>query len=75
MHIPRIKYVYLQSFMFVGSSVIEILEFNWKKEAEEQHGYSCNFNFYQIFFRFFSDIISFQHVLTLVLVEVKLSGN
>ena len=28
---PPIKYVYMQNFMFVGVSVIEILEFNQKK--------------------------------------------
>ena len=31
---PAIKYVYLQNFMLVGVSVIEILEFN----QEEEHG-------------------------------------
>ena len=29
-HIPGIKYAYMQNFMFVGASVIEILEFNRK---------------------------------------------
>ena len=42
MHIPVIKYVYMQNFMFVAVSVIEILEFNRKKRkknmAEEEHG-------------------------------------
>ena len=30
MHMPEIKYVYIQNFMFVGVSVIEIREFNKK---------------------------------------------
>ena len=49
-------------------------------EAEE-HGNSvkieitCNTPVLQAFLNFFSDIISFQHVPTLVLVEIKLSGK
>ena len=30
-----IKYVYIQNFMFVGVSVIEILEFNQKKKKKK----------------------------------------
>ena len=30
-----IKYVYIQNFMFVGVSVIEILEFNQKKKKNK----------------------------------------
>ena len=32
---PVIKYVYMQNFMFVGVSVIEILEFNRKKRKKK----------------------------------------
>ena len=32
---PPIKYVYKQNFMFVGVSVIEILEFNQKKKKKK----------------------------------------
>ena len=31
---PPIKYVYMKNFMFVGVSVIEILEFNQKKKKK-----------------------------------------
>ena len=31
-----IKYVYIQNFMFVGVSVIEILEFNQKKKKKKK---------------------------------------
>ena len=33
---PPIKYVYIQNFMFVGISVIEILEFNQKKKKKKK---------------------------------------
>ena len=33
---PPIKYVYMQNFMFVGVSVIEILEFNQKKKKKKK---------------------------------------
>ena len=33
-YIPAIKYVYMQNFMFVGISVIEILEFNRKEKRK-----------------------------------------
>ena len=36
-HIPAIKYVYMQNFMFVGVSVIEILEFNWKMKKKKKN--------------------------------------
>ena len=32
--LPAIKYVYMQNFMFVGDSVIEILEFNRKMKKK-----------------------------------------
>ena len=35
MHTPGIKYVYMQIFMFVGVSVIEILLFNRKKKKKK----------------------------------------
>ena len=35
MHMPVIKYVYMQNFMFVGVSVIEIREFNRKKRKKK----------------------------------------
>ena len=31
-----IKYVYIKNFMFVGVSVIEILEFNQKKKKKKK---------------------------------------
>ena len=33
---PVIKYVYMQNFMFIGISVIEILEFNRKKRKKKK---------------------------------------
>ena len=57
-----IKYVCMQNFMFVGVSVIEILEFNQKKKMKK----NCEIPYYigfTRFCRFFSNIISFQHIL------------
>ena len=38
MHMLPIKDVYMQNFMFVGVSVIEILEFNQKKKNNNYYG-------------------------------------
>ena len=61
-----IKYVYIQNFVFVGVSVIEILEFN---QIEEEHGKTVKYHItkYYIgftrFCRYFFNIIKFRHVL------------
>ena len=58
MHIPGIKYIYLQSFMFVGVSVIEIL--HGKEAEEEDEGRTWQ---PVLHIDFFSYIVIFQHVL------------
>ena len=69
-----IKYVYIQIFMFVGVSVIEI------EEAEEEHGKTVKYHITSItpvlqdFADFFSVSLVFNMFLTLMLVEVKLNG-
>ena len=66
-----IKYVYIQIFMFVGVSVIEI------EEAEEEHGKTVKYHItpvLQDFADFFSVSLVFNMFLTLMLVEVKLNG-
>ena len=76
---PPIKYVYLQNFMFVDVSVIEILVFNQKKK-EEEHGKTVKYRFTSItpvlqsFADFFSISLVFSMFLTLASVEVKLNG-
>ena len=68
--------------MFVSISVIEIrTRVQLEKNKTKQNNMAINsvkieisHLFYKLFL-IFSDIISFQHVLHLVLVEVKLSGN
>ena len=57
---PTIKYVYMQNFMFVGVSVIEILEFNQKKKKKMAKLWITPV--LQDFADFFLNIISFQHV-------------
>ena len=64
---PGIKYVYMQNFMFVGVS--RLLRYWRRKEEEEEHGKTVKYHITSItpvlqdFADFFSDIISFQHVL------------
>ena len=75
-----IKYVYIQNFMFVGVSVIEILEFNQKKKKKkmkEEHGKTVKYHITSVlqdFSDFFSISLVFDMFFTLVLVEVKLNG-
>ena len=77
---PPIKYMYMQNFMFVGVSVIEILEFNQKKEEED--GKTVKYHITSItpvlqhFADFFTISISlvFNMFFTFALVEVKLNG-
>ena len=76
-----IKYVYIQNFMFVGVSVIEILEFNQKKKMKKNmHGKTVKYHITSIIsvLQDFADISSillvFDMFFTLVLVEVKLNG-
>ena len=79
---PVLKYVYMQNFMFVGASVIDILEFNRKKRKEEEHGKTVKYYniitsitpVLQDFADFFSILLVFNVFLTLMLVEVKLNG-
>ena len=61
---PPIKYVYMQNFMFVGVSVIEILEFNqkMKKKKNMAKPYYKYYTGFTRFCKFFLNIISFQHV-------------
>ena len=65
--------------MFVGVSVIEILEFNQKKD-EEEHGKTVKYHITSItsvlqdFANMFSISLVFDMFFTLVLVEVKLNG-
>ena len=74
-----IKYVYIQNFVFVGVSVIEILEFNQKKK-KKMHGKTVKYHITSItsvlqdFSDFFSISLVFDMFFTLVLVEVKLNG-
>ena len=74
---PAIKYVYMPNFMLVGVSVIEILEFN----RAEEHGKTVKYHIItsitpvlQDFTDFFSILLVFNVIFTLVLVEVKLNG-
>ena len=75
-----IKYVYIQNFMFVGVSVIEILEFNQKKKMKKNMAKLRNtilqvlHGFLQDFADIFSISLVFDMFFTLVLVEVKLNG-
>ena len=70
MHTPGRKYVYIQVFMCVGVSVIEILLFNKKKQKKKMMknmatvkiSISCITPVLQAILDFFPDIISFQHV-------------
>ena len=60
MHIPGIKYIYMQSFMFVGVSVIEILKFNWKRSRRIwQHCENWNYKYYTCFIDFFQILLEF----------------
>ena len=76
----------MQIFMFVGVSIIEILLFNRKKQKkkkqDEEHGNSvkisitCITPVLQAILDFFPQIsLAFNMCSTLVLVEVKWSGN
>ena len=66
MHTLRKKNVYMQIFMFVGVSVIEILLFNRKKNMTTlKISITCITPVLQAILDFFPDIISFQHVLHL----------
>ena len=60
---PAIKYVYMQNVMFVGVSVIEILEFQ-PEDEEEEHGKTMKYHITSItpVLQDFLNIIS-QHVL------------
>ena len=80
MHIPAIKYVYIQNFMFVGVSVIEILEFNRKKKKKTNMAKIVKYRITSItpvlqdVADFFSISLVFSMFPTLALVEVKLNG-
>ena len=77
----------MQIFMFVGVSVIEILLFNRKKKKQKQKKQMKNMEsllkfqlhvlhlYYKIFLIFLQISLAFNMCSTLVLVEVKLSGN
>ena len=76
-----IKYVYIQNFMFVGVSIIEILELQPEEEEdEEEHGKTVKYHITSItsvlqdFADFFSISLVFDMFFTLVFVEVKLNG-
>ena len=77
-----IKYVYIQNFMFVGVSVIEILHGVQpeEEEDEEEHGKTVKYHITSItsvlqdFSDFFSISLVFDMFFTLVFVEVKLNG-
>ena len=74
---PTIKYVYMQNFMFVGVSVIEILQFNRKKKTEE-HGKTVKYHITSItpvlqdFAAFFSISLVFNMFSTSAMVKVKM---
>ena len=76
---PVIKYVYMQNFMLVGVSVIEILEFN--AEEEEEHGKTVKYYItsltpvLQHFVDFFSISVVFNMFLTLIEVKEYESEN
>ena len=67
-HMPIVKYVYMLNFMFIGVSVIEILEFK-KRKKKKNIWQNCEIPYYKYytgftrFCRFFLNIFSFQHVL------------
>ena len=81
----------MQIFMFVGVSVIEILLFNRKKKQKKKKqkkkkkkkmkNMATQFQlhvlhlYYKLFLIFFQISLAFNMCSTLVLVEVKLSGN
>ena len=76
------KNVYMQIFMFVGVSIIEILLFNRKKKQKKNMVYNsvkieitCITPVLQAFLDFFQISLVFNMFSTLVLVEVKLSRN
>ena len=77
---PAIKYVYMPNFMFVVVSVIEILEFNRKKKRKKNmatvkyHITSITLVLQDVA-DFFSILLVFNMIFTLVLVEVKLKGK
>ena len=88
MHTPGRKYVYMQIFMFVGVSVIEILLFNRKKKKQKQKQKKMKnmatllkfrlhvlHLYYKLFLIFFQISLAFNMSSTLVLVEVKFGGN
>ena len=66
--------------MFVGVSVIEILLFNRKKKQKKKMKNTATqlhvlHLYYKLFLIFFQLSLAFNMCSTLVLVEVKLSGN
>ena len=69
-----IKYVYIQNFMFVGVSVIEILEFNQKKKKTVKYHITSITSVLQDFSKKNSISLVFDMFFTLVFVEVKLNG-
>ena len=44
-----IKYIYIQNFMFVGVSIIEILEFNQKKKKMRRTWQNCEIPYYKYY--------------------------
>ena len=70
-HTPRKKYIHLQIFMSVGISVIEILLFNRKKKNVKIEITSIT----PVLQAFLDFLQAFNMFSTLLLVEVKLSGN
>ena len=73
-HTPG-KNVYLQTFMLVGVSGIEILLFNRKKKKRKQKTVKIEITNITPFLYFFQISLAFNMFSTLVLIEVKWSGN
>ena len=79
MHIPRIKYAYMQNLLLFR--LLRYWNSTGKEEAEEEHGNSvkveitCSTLVLQCFLDFFQISLAFNMFSTLVLVEVKLSEN
>ena len=74
---PAIKHVCMQNFMFDGFSVIEILEFNRKKQknmANCEISYSEYYTGFTSVLIFFSISLVFNMLFTFMLIEVKLNG-
>ena len=70
------KYACMQNFMFVGGTVIEILEFNrkMKKKKTVKHHITSITPVLQNFADFFSISLVFNMFFTLAMVKVKLNG-